>query len=158
MKKLLFLILFIVSLFGCSLIYYGQEDYTYSFNCPYIFDSVDEAFRFCQTKIGYVYDIDQYGYSDYWARPDQTIENRAGDCEDIAILFAYFAYSQFELESDLIISINGTHVHAYIEIDGKNYGDKIENGWSVYKRYTYHQAIWIAVNTHGLGVYGKNLE
>jgi predicted transglutaminase-like cysteine proteinase len=31
-------------------------------------------------------DLAQYGYSDYWASPLQTLSRRAGDCEDYAIV------------------------------------------------------------------------
>ncbi|TPK85384.1 transglutaminase-like cysteine peptidase [Mesorhizobium sp. B2-4-17] len=36
--------------------------------------------------IAYKSDIDVYGKLDYWAKPSEVLANRAGDCEDFAIL------------------------------------------------------------------------
>lgn len=36
--------------------------------------------------VSYRKDVDQYGTLDYWATPRETLKQRAGDCEDYAIL------------------------------------------------------------------------
>lgn len=41
---------------------------------------------FVNDNIRHMSDWDNYGVKDYYATPMQTIERRAGDCEDIAIL------------------------------------------------------------------------
>lgn len=37
-------------------------------------------------NIKYVNDLNLYNSLDYWASPDETLKNKAGDCEDFAIL------------------------------------------------------------------------
>lgn len=38
-----------------------------------------------ENNIAYVEDLVLYGEKDYWALPEETIQRKAGDCEDIAI-------------------------------------------------------------------------
>lgn len=42
--------------------------------------------RFANKTIRVKSDIELYGQSDHWATPEEIITNRAGDCEDLAII------------------------------------------------------------------------
>ncbi len=54
--------------------------------------------------IAFKSDIEQYGVTDYYAKPEETFKNRKGDCEDYAIL-------KMRLLHDLGISDNVYLVH-----------------------------------------------
>jgi hypothetical protein len=66
------------------------------------------------------YDQELYGQQEYWATPEQTLENMAGDCEDQSILFLAIVYQQFgEKGSMIILNYNG-QLHA-VAVSGKIY-------------------------------------
>lgn len=54
---------------------------------PTDYERARGASMLCQSAIRYCSDKELYGYSEYWARPTETLYNMAGDCEDTAILF-----------------------------------------------------------------------
>lgn len=54
---------------------------------PTDYERARGAAMLCQSAIRYCSDDALYGYSEYWARPTETLYNMAGDCEDTAILF-----------------------------------------------------------------------
>ena len=55
--------------------------------------SLEEITYWVANNIDYEEDISQYGESDYWATPQETIDSGEGDCEDFAVLIAYIFYS-----------------------------------------------------------------
>ena len=48
--------------------------------------------KFVQMNIKYTKDSDQYGKSEYWVLPINTLAKKAGDCEDSAFLCACLMY------------------------------------------------------------------
>lgn len=77
------------------------------------------------TKIKYMSDIENYGVSDYWAKPEETLKRKSGDCEDIAIL-------KYELlkkvgvptkDINVVFTIYNGQGHVYLEVtlNGKIY-------------------------------------
>lgn len=56
---------------------------------------------FVQQNVKYTYDKNQYGVSEYWALPIQTLSSRKGDCEDTAILYCALAYNM-HIDSQLV--------------------------------------------------------
>ncbi|MFQ6125851.1 MAG: hypothetical protein ACE5R6_14785 [Candidatus Heimdallarchaeota archaeon] len=66
-------------------------------------------------------DIDLYLNMDYWASPAETIQRRAGDCEDRAIVVkSVEEYLGLGEDSKLVIQPR----HVYIEREGIIYGGK----------------------------------
>lgn len=154
MRNVLFII-FIISLSSCNLIYLGQQENEYSCECP-SFESLGDAANFCYNAIRSARDMDQYGKTEYWAAPDETLRSMKGDCEDRAILFAYIARTQFGDDPLLIWEAKAFEWHMYVFADNRKYFNVAESGWDDFKTYKYEQAIWIATHTHGEGPLGKN--
>ena len=70
-------------------------------------------------EITYASDYDLYWNMDYWASPAETIQRRAGDCEDSAIVVKSVQEYLGE-DSNLVIQPR----HVYIEQEGVIYGGK----------------------------------
>lgn len=49
---------------------------------------ITEAFNFVSIEIEYVYDEVQFGFTDYWQLPSETLRSKKGDCEDTSFLLA----------------------------------------------------------------------
>lgn len=90
------------------------------------------------TKIKYTTDIENYGVSDYWAKPAETLKKGMGDCEDIAIL----KYNMLEKagmskkDINVIYTVYKGKGHIYLEVtlDGKIYNmDNIYHNVYLYK-------------------------
>lgn len=96
------------------------------FNCSFIsevpqFSSIEEAQTWVHENIRYVADIDQYGENDYFASPKRTLENRAGDCEDMAALLMYICHEQFYTNGSMVKVIRNGTQHSIAYISGKYY-------------------------------------
>jgi hypothetical protein len=78
--------------FGNPFISLG-EDWNYSFDDSGITfpPSLTGLCSWVASDVSYATDLEQWGYSEYWASPEQTFSTRRGDCEDKAILFMYLA-------------------------------------------------------------------
>jgi predicted transglutaminase-like cysteine proteinase len=50
------------------------------------FNGVLEINKVVNRNVQYAQDIFQYGLSDYWATPEETLTSHYGDCEDFSIL------------------------------------------------------------------------
>lgn len=118
-------------------------------DCP-SFATLDQAILFCKYQIKSECDYVTYGYSDYWASPDETLKNMQGDCEDIATLFAYIAHSQFNHEPEIILEKINKDLHAYVRIENRNYFFISGKSEDIYKTYSYDEAIWISTHTHAI--------
>jgi DNA phosphorothioation-dependent restriction protein DptG len=82
----------------------------------------------------------------------------SGDCEDVAILFAYIAHTQF-FENPIMIEEHRDIVwHCYIEIDGEDFFDHLSSGWNDTRSWTYGELMWIATHSHGITPFGKSIE
>jgi hypothetical protein len=83
------------------------------------FGSLKEAQDWINKNIEYKSDQENYGYSEYWASPEQVLNKKSGDCEDMAILLLYIAKTQFNYEGKLVsINLrycNSFHAITYIE-------------------------------------------
>ncbi|MFQ5820635.1 MAG: hypothetical protein ACE5I5_11650 [Candidatus Heimdallarchaeota archaeon] len=101
---------------------------------PYVIDLAEEALASEKVQSGeltieeYIYsvihfkrDIDLYLNMDYWASPAETIQRRAGDCEDYAIVVkSVEEYLGLGEDSKIVIQPR----HVYIEREGIIYGGK----------------------------------
>ena len=95
---------------------------------PTDYERARGASMLCQSAIRYCSDQELYGYSEYWARPTETLYNMAGDCEDTAILFCSLCkcmgiktvllYSDNHVASAVCVPCWGI---PYCEVDGEDY-------------------------------------
>ncbi len=108
-----FLVLFALLFSSCAI-----PNYT---DVPNISDSA-EADAWVHDNIDYALDIDQYGQEDYWASPYETLRNRAGDCEDKAILFLAIMKRSTGAEGELVIYADVDWVHAAAKVNGYTFG------------------------------------
>ena len=51
-------------------------------------EKIRAALEFTHSNIRYISDREQFGISEYWTFPAETLENGAGDCEDISFTIA----------------------------------------------------------------------
>ena len=51
-------------------------------------EKIRAALEFTHSNIRYISDREQFGISEYWSFPAETLESGAGDCEDIAFTIA----------------------------------------------------------------------
>lgn len=101
---------------------------------------------------------------EFWQFPQETIDRRAGDCEDFAILLGYYAwkegivtemvsyYSDYDWETR-----EYTKPHAILRLDGELYDPRygyrflgVINDNTIIKVYTYEE-IYEKINLHRLG-------
>lgn len=168
------LVLSVLLLASCE--YYGffvEEDYSDYEAKVYNVPSIDYRIGIDETpisvykiaqwiawKIVYVSDADLYGKSEYWATPDETYWNMAGDCEDDALLLMYLLHRDMGLESKLIIGkviYQGvSYGHAWVEVNGEWWesvgGIKISDR-SLYKKdrsFSYADAMGTATEARSL--------
>jgi hypothetical protein len=109
-----------------------------------VIHSESEAIYWIDHHISYKSDTVLYGYADYWASPDETLANSAGDCEDVAILFLVMVYENLGEKGVLDIvtkkTVNTVRAHAYGSVNGYNY--YLASGYdTLYSRYTYDGAL-----------------
>jgi hypothetical protein len=133
---------------NCTLVWYPTET-AYKCNAP-PFPSLEAARVFCSVDIAYRSDIDLYSAVDYWAAPDQTLANMAGDCEDKAILFAYIAREQFNKRPEIIEEALDGGFHVYVKIGETIYLTYSRGEAPIVRQWTYEEALWIAVRKHSL--------
>ena len=112
----------------------------------YILKAID---RWIRENITYTTDIEKHGYDNNWQTPLETYEDRSGDCEDTAILFAYLANKYYGETSTLYIIdyIETDKSHMYTEHDGYIF-NRFSGKYKVSSSYTYDDAIFIAHYIH----------
>jgi len=157
MRKVILFIIVILILSGCDLVFVGQTNEDYWCECPQ-FETIKSALNYCYSEIVFMWDVDLYGYFEYWAAPHETLANMAGDCDDRAILFAYIAHSQFQKDPEIIYAQKGLKFHLYVRIDGKPYLDNKTGSWNDVKVYSYSEIMWIATHSHGITPLGKSIQ
>lgn len=78
-----------------------------------------DIWRFVKDRVSYRPDT-----GDEWQSPSRTLDRRAGDCEDWALLFMWLAHEIDEVPTDKIRMVvclkNGEH-HAFADVDGVAY-------------------------------------
>jgi hypothetical protein len=63
------------------------------------------------------------GAWDAWQTPEETLERRAGDCEDISILWLYLVNESFGEKGELVICDTSKGCHACARLNGKYFYD-----------------------------------
>lgn len=140
MKNLiLFAIIFLVVL-SCAV----PESDEFEFNNPE-FNNMQEACEWINQNIKYKSD-----YYDYWKLPQETLDDKNGDCEDQALLLMGIMKYQKGYNSELIIvQIDSTTSHAIVKYNDKYYDctNGTSSGKTNYKItnvYSYNDAMYTA--------------
>jgi hypothetical protein len=85
------------------------------------FSSKAEASAWIFKNIKYVSDYDYWKVQDRWQTPQETLDLRHGDCEDMAILFLAVADQDFGEKGSLVMTeCKTTGYHAFA-VDGNIY-------------------------------------
>jgi len=157
-KKHYFGIVVVVLLFAsCSI--FGQA-WDYWFDFPYG-DEIEieyDAWYWVRWNTSWIED----DHND-WRTPEQTFNNKGGDCEDRALLMMYLCY-QFVNETPtlLVIEQPGRSRHAVVEVDGLVW-DVGAPWWvpindleyRILNSYTYGEAMYIALNDTRLTIHAE---
>ena len=134
------------------------QEWDYSFDDGGIqFASTGSLLAYVSTQIRYASDSSEWGHGEYWASPEQTFDAGCGDCDDKAILFMYFAYTQGLMTEVQFVGVvlpdgNG---HAVVRQDdryydptrGVSYPVSSLSGTILY-RLNYGQVMYIATHDH----------
>lgn len=126
MKHIIGTILIIVTLTSCTQVVdprmYKNIPSTYDIRTPtLVLPTLDAIKTYQMNNIWYNSDSSTYGRPEYWAAPQQTIEERLGDCEDIAIFVGYFA-NKLGYKVRLVgVELSGYGSHMLVELDGVLY-------------------------------------
>lgn len=130
MKVKAFLLMLVILLVGCDPILMESDKAieAWSFSHPETFSSLGDIVGWTSANIKWELNILQYGYTIYWASPDQTYKSDAGDCKGDTILAMYFAH-EIGIETQFAIiklsSSNPTVYHALVYKDGKYYEPQV---------------------------------
>jgi hypothetical protein len=135
-----------------------MQEWNYTFDDRGMrFSSTQSLLQWTSTQIVYSSDQAEWGHEEYWASPEETFDAGCGDCDDKAILFMYFAYTQGLMKEVQLVGFvlpNGSG-HALVRQDDTYYdptnGVSIPvssmNGRLLY-RLNYGQAIYVATHDH----------
>jgi len=141
--KLLSLPILLVALVSCEAIHNVQAIYEYfddayaDQDIPYQPCSLDEAWQWVSVNIEYRADP-QGGRK---RSPEETYALRYGDCEDYALLLAYFGYT---LGLDVRVVVSADHAickHNGLYIEPQVY-NKYYDEFPVTREYTYQEAFY----------------
>lgn len=157
MKKLLILCFFIFCI-GCD--YYipcGTME-NYYFENDLEFYSVASISDYIRNNILYAYDKDVHNKEDYWQTPEETYNLQTGDCEDIALFFAYFVYNQLGMDCKIallkLIGRDKYHATPYFEGEcfkasvNRWYTEEEMKLWKIRDILTYGKAMGCTYNRH----------
>lgn len=86
-------------------------------------NKIVEVNNFVNSNIEYMEDIVQYNKNDYWATPKETLINKKGDCEDIAILKYKLLLLLGVPESDMYLVYSKQNNVAHVELEIKEGND-----------------------------------
>jgi hypothetical protein len=154
-----FLLLAILAIASCSDAGPSYFDvWKYSFNDGgQAFASLPALCSWIKKDIRYDSDADLWGFSEYWASPEQTLSRKSGDCDDDAILFMYFAHTRnLALDSELVgVQITPSVGHAIVRV-GDMYYDPTNGIWGPFSSITsnilftmeYDEALFVATHGH----------
>jgi hypothetical protein len=134
------------------------QDWSYSFDDGGIqFASTGDLLSWVHQYVAYAPNSQMWGYTEYWASPEQTFGAKQGDCKAYALLFMYYAYSRHLAVGPELVAIENSSGpgHAIVRI-GDTYYDPT-NGTEesassmnrpVWYTLNYGQAIYIATHDH----------
>ena len=142
-KWILMGIIFIV---GCTMT--GQL-WDYWFDFPEAEEITDTFSAYWWVVINTTYQEDPEGE---WKTPEQTYNDRGGDCEDVAIFMMYLCY-QYAYQTPNLVKIDrGDKIHMIVEVDRILYdpkgtiGGRIEDlEYPILDTFTYGETMYLAV-------------
>jgi hypothetical protein len=134
------------------------QEWDYSFDDGGIqFNSTADVLTWVHQYVVYAPNSKMWGYTDYWASPEQTFSAKQGDCKAYSLLFMYFVHSRhLDAEPELVAIQNSSGVgHAIVRIGDTYYdptngtqGTASEMTRPVWYTVNYGQAMYIANHDH----------
>lgn len=132
MKKLILIILFLITLLSCEL-YTELAILSYDIKIDGL-NSLSDIADWINTNIEYKTDEEND-----WQTPQETYEGRAGDCEDTSLLFMYLAKQYLDKDSEILLTEWQDVGHAIARVENTYYyfeeGQTADN---LVINYTYH--------------------
>jgi hypothetical protein len=107
-----------------------------------------EAQTWVYQHIQYKTDQELYGRQEYWAYPEETLANGAGDCEDMAILFAAIVAQDGGNPELALLDLGGGDLHMAAEVDGVRYMDAGYETRAVVHTWTWAKAQDVTIRSH----------
>lgn len=134
------------------------QDWNYSFGDGGTqFTSTGDLLSWVHQYVAYAPNSQMWGYTEYWASPEQTFSAKQGDCKAYALLFMYYAYSRHLAAGPEFVAIENSSGlgHAIVRIgdtyyDPTNGTEESASSMSrpVWYTLNYGQAIYIATHDH----------
>jgi hypothetical protein len=134
------------------------QDWNYSFDDGGIqFTSTAGLLSWVHRYVAYASNPQMWGYTEYWASPEQTFTAKQGDCKAYALLFMYYSYSRHLAAGPVFVAIqnSGGLGHALVRIGDTFYDPTSGTQESassmsrpVWYTLDYGQAIYIATHDH----------
>lgn len=160
MKKIIFILLLFVSSCCC----YQNEDELTNIEVGEMYDyyfendindfygmelnTISRINNWVRKNIKYVEDK-----QDYWKLPEETYQDKQGDCEDLCILIMYLVYEKLNIKLELVALTNPNHVimynpnsNTFFDHKGNNYLKPEELNIKWYCPYS--EVIWMTYNYH----------
>ena len=140
MKNLFLIIILITIIFSCTI----PEVENFEFNNPK-FNNIKEACEWINNNIKY-----KKENGNNWKLPQETLDDKNGDCEDMAILLMAIMEYQKGYESELIIvKLDNNIYHAIVLWKDKYYdctsGKTIGNkDYTITEKYDYYTTMYEA--------------
>jgi hypothetical protein len=130
----------VISLFfvSCSMVNISAPTFKYQY----------EIENWIRKNIKYKSDLSHLSIDD-WKKPERTINDGYGDCEDLSLVWCYFMEKDFNIETDIYVGIHSdirkNHVWAESK-DNKYIFYKSEDSYLLIKKYSYTDIVKFARN------------
>jgi len=101
-----------------SCTYYENKEYSFD-----DFEFSDVKFNSKKEVCYWIYKNIKYENeeNEFWKTPEETLDDRGGDCEDMAILLMAILYSQFKIKGRLAHYFTDKGGHCIYEVNGEYY-------------------------------------
>lgn len=155
MKSIIIIITILITLLSCDyMMIWGKEVPYYDLNIDLeiqgdtITEKIDSISFWIFANIIMKSDAEQFGYEGYWQTPEEVVENMAGDCEDLCILFLWLTYQYLDIKPRLLVMHRIGYAHSigkynnYLFAD--YYDDYVTGDYIYIDYYSWEDALLIA--------------
>lgn len=108
-------------------------------------EKLDIISNWMYRNIQYKKDREVWGVDDYWMTPEETYHYRVGDCEDISILFAYFAF-RYTGEEPILLIVDLGNGERHMGAVCDDYEFYLFGDYTVIIEHTLKNALFLAEN------------
>ena len=87
--------------------------------------------------------------NDYWKLPEETFNDKSGDCEDITLLIMYLLENLLQIDTKLTLIITPGANHTIFFTDNYySFTGEVYTGFQTVWECTYQEAIWMTYYYH----------